>query len=104
MAEAIQSISMRQFEQFGAARNPAMHMFVEELEFYSILDGWYLGVLLRDRSDHDFSYAVLGPDPKGARRWIGGGDSIASIDDARARLKALLTQFADKGKRIHEQD
>ena len=104
MAETIQSITVREFEQFGAARHPAMLMFVEELEFYSALDGWYLGVLLRDRSDRDFSFAVLGPDPKGARRWIGGGDSIKSMEDARTRLHSLLASFAAKGKRVHEQD
>lgn len=104
MAETIRAITLQEFERFGAARNPMMHMFVEELEFYAALDGWYLGVLLLDKSDRDYSFAVLGPDPKGAKRWIGGGDSVKSIDDARSRLTALLQRTASGGKRIHEQD
>jgi hypothetical protein len=104
MAETIQKISVRDFERLGAARHPMMQMFVEELEHYSALDGWYLGVLLRDKSDNDYSFAVLGPDPAGAKRWIGGGDSVKLIEDARARLMTLLQKTADGGKRIHEQD
>ncbi len=104
MVSVIQSITVREFEQLGAARHPMMHQIVEELEFFSALDGWYLGALLRDRFDHDYSFAVLGPDPKGARRWIGGGDSVSSIDDARTKLKAMLENFAATGKRVYEQD
>jgi len=107
MAEASPTfvkITVQEFERHGAARHPAMLAFVQELEFYAALDGWYLGVLLMDRSDRDFSFAVLGPDPNGAKRWIGGGDSVKSIDDARSRLTALLQSTASGGKRIHEQD
>ena len=107
MAEAnptIVRITVQDFERHGAARHPAMLAFVQEIEFYAALDGWYLGVLLIDRSDRDYSFAVLGPDPKGAKRWIGGGDSVKSIDEARARLLKLLQSTAGRGKRIHEQD
>lgn len=91
---AITTIRTHEFDRLGAARHPAM----------LALDGWYLGVLLRDRTDNDYSFAVLGPDPKGAKRWIGGGDSIKSIDDARGRLLTMLQSTASRGKRIHEQD
>jgi hypothetical protein len=103
-AVAFQRITCAEVERLGAARHPMMFMYVEELEFYAALDGWYLGVLLLDKSDRDYSFAVLGPDPKGAKRWIGGGDSVKSIDDARSRLTALLQRTASGGKRIHEQD
>jgi hypothetical protein len=107
MAEAIPAIvriTVQEFERYGAARHPAMLAYVQELEFYAALDGWYLGVLLMDRSDRDYSFAVLGPDPKGAKRWIGGGDSVKSIDEARRTLHALLERIASKGKNIHPQD
>lgn len=103
-SSAVTRITVQEFERHGAARHPAMLSFVQELEFYAALDGWYLGVLLIDRSDRDYSFAVLGPDPKGAKRWIGGGDSVKSIDEAREKLRALLERISSKGKNIHPQD
>ena len=104
MPNTIESITVHSFEQHGAARHPGALMHVEELELYAALDGWYLGVVCRDRHDNDYSFAVLGPDPVGAKRWIGGADSIKSIDEARTKLHEELGQFAAKGKRVHQQD
>lgn len=104
MAETIQTISLAAFEAHGASRHPMALQHIEEVEFYAAYDGWYLGVLNRCRYDNDYSFAVLGPDPKGAKRWIGGGDSIKSIDDARTKLLAMLTEFVEAGKQIHKQD
>jgi hypothetical protein len=100
----IQQITVSDFERHGAARSPMMLMVVEELEFYSAHDGWYLGVLLRDRSDHDFAYAILGPDPKGSKRWIAGADSVKDQAAARASLLEKLRLIAAKGRLIHEQE
>lgn len=104
MVENVVRITVEPFERHGAQRHPVTLLFVDELEHYAALDGWYLGVLLRDKSDNDYSYAVLGPDPTGARRWIGGGDSVKSPDDARSRLMALLQATAGGGKRVHDQE
>jgi hypothetical protein len=98
------AIAIRGFERFGAARHPAMAMFVEELEFYEVLDGWYLGVVTRLLMDNDFGFAVLGPDEKGSKRWIAGGDSISSRSSAREQLMSELARFARAGKQVHRQD
>jgi hypothetical protein len=97
-------MSLREFEQLGAARHPAMAMFVEELEFFGVLDGWYLGVVIRSRMDNEFGFAVLGPDENGSKRWIAGGDSIKTRDRARDALFVELERFARAGKRVHRQD
>lgn len=104
MVDEISQISARDFERYGAARHPMALQFVEELEFYAVLDGWYLGVLLRDRIDGDFSYAVLGPDPKGSKCWIGGESSVATREASRAALLLTLGEFAAKGRQTFEQD
>lgn len=74
--------------------------FVEDLGYFSALDGWYLGVLYRDRGDQAYSYAVLGPDGAGARRWIGGRSLLDSDADAHHQLVGDLEDFAIAGKRI----
>ena len=104
MAETIRRITVEAFEEFGAARHPMALQLMEELEFYEVLDGWYLGALIRDRSDGDHTYAILGPDERGAKRWIGGDMSIASADEARTRLLAALAKQAEGGRRVHRQD
>ena len=104
MNPAITQIDVDHFEEMGAERNPMALHHVEELEFFSVLGGWYLGVLIRDRYDNDYSFAVLGPDPNGAQRWIGGGDSIKSIDEARTQLFARLLVALEGGKQVHVQD
>jgi len=100
----VKKITVDEFEDHGAARSPIALHFVEELEFYSALDGWYLGVLLRDRSDDDFSFAVLGPDETGSKRWIAGGDSIKHESDARTSMLTKLRSVAAGGRQTHRQD
>lgn len=108
MAETIQVISQDEFERHGAARAPAMLLlmgsFLREIEYFKALDGWYLGVLIHYREDDDYGYAVLGPDERGSKRWIGGQDSIPKQSDARMQLLEALAEFAAGGRRIHRQD
>jgi hypothetical protein len=104
MAETIRRITREEFERHGAARHPMALMLMEELEFYEVLDGWYLGALIRDRTDGDFTYAILGPDERGARRWIGGDMSIEDMSEARTRLLAALSKQAEGGRQVHRQE
>lgn len=99
----ITQITAEQFLAAVSARNPAAGVIYDELEFYSAADGWYLGVLIRDRTDGDFSYVVLAPDPAGSPRAIEFSDSIASVDAARRSLLAEMGRAAAGGIRAHEQ-
>ncbi len=99
----ITQITAEQFLAAVSARNPAAGVIYDELEFYSAADGWYLGVLIRDRTDGDFSYVVLAPDPAGSPRAIEFSDSIPSVDAARRSLLAEMGRAAAGGIRAHEQ-
>jgi hypothetical protein len=104
MDSRIRRITVDEFERYGAARHPMVLELMEELEHYAVLDGWYLGALNRDRADNDFTFVLLGPDSSGAKRWIGGRVSVASIDDARAQLLKALIELAEEGPQVHPQE
>jgi hypothetical protein len=94
MANEIEQIDARAFEKYGAARHPMALQIVEEVEYYAVLEGWYLGVLLRDRADCEFSFAILGPDPSGSKRWVDGESSFRDVEAARGAIQRSLGEFA----------
>lgn len=104
MSNEIRRITVEEFERCGAARHPIALELMEELEHYAVLDGWYLGALNRDRIDNDYTFVVLGPDPSGSKRWIGGRNSVDSIDEARTELLEFLAELAKTGPRVHPQE
>ena len=96
-------ITADQFKQADHPRRPNAGFFVQEREFYSALDDWYLGVVTQDNADKDFGYAVLAPDQHGARWVIRFGGSFETQGEAREQLLAEMERLAAGGKQHHPQ-
>ena len=88
-------MSKARFSALTYARHPFAFLVAEEVEWFSDPDERVLGVLLRDRTDNDWNYVLLGRDERGLFRYIKGDGSIEGRTDARnALLKQLQEQSA----------
>ena len=78
----------------GYIRLPSTAFIVEEIEWYSHQDLRVLGVLIRDRTDNDFSGIVLGPDQRRRYRCVWVVPVCEDIDAARVRLLDLMEEWS----------
>ena len=99
----IRSLTAEQFVDAVRVRDPNAEDFFEELEFFSALDGWYLGVLFRHRHSGHLGFVVFGPDENGTYRGIDVGHRLPSEDRARDGLLAGLERAAAGGQQVHPQ-
>ena len=96
----IRSITADQFISAVRRRNSDFATHFEELEFYSILDGWFLGVMCRFGSSGLFSFVLFGPDVSGTYHAFDVCYGITAEDDAREQLIAALKHAASEGRRV----
>jgi hypothetical protein len=96
----ISSITADQFISAVRRRNPDFATHFEELEFYSTLDGWFLGVMCRFISSGLFSFVLFGPDVSGTYHAFDVCYGITAEDDAREQLIAALKLAAAEGRRV----
>lgn len=84
------------------ARSPIFEAFGEELEFFAEPAGSLIGVLIKDRTDRDFGYVVLGRDLKKRFRCI---DNQVSMNrtDARHALFKSMQRHAQSGEKVFPQ-
>ncbi|MFH1737531.1 MAG: glycosaminoglycan attachment protein [bacterium] len=102
--EPIKAISRNKFEVLaGMTRDPRVIGVVHELEYYSDPGEGYLGVVLSDLVDRDFSAIVLARDEFEKFRCINLRVSFPIIDDARTWLIKELNANLASGIRIHPQ-
>jgi len=94
----IHSISRQEFDAYKPARAPGIEMLVEEVEWFADERGVIIGALARDRTDHDWSYVVLGPDERGAFRGIEFRVNIDSLDAARESLLTKMREIESTGQ------
>jgi hypothetical protein len=98
------SISRNKFEVLaGMTRDPGLMLLTEELEHYSDVNEHYLGVILRDRADDDFSAIILARDEFGKFCCIDLRVSMANVDDARAWLESVMKSNSVSGVSVHSQ-
>lgn len=100
---AIQSIPKREFDRLGPGRGPMVESMVEEVEWFADDEKLVIGVVARDRSDNDFSIAVLGRDERRKFRAIDTDVSIETVDDARAQLIEKMEKALAAGDKIFPQ-
>jgi hypothetical protein len=79
-------------------RHPFAFVVAEEVEWFSDADERVLGVLLRDRTDNDWNFILLGRDERGLFRHIGGKSSYVSRTVARGELIASLAAQSATGR------
>jgi hypothetical protein len=100
----VESILESEFEAFGPARHPVLRLFADEKEWYADRRKAILGVLLLDKTDRDWTYAILGKDKAGTFRWIDGQVNIKEREDARDQLIKAMVEVHDSGQTVFPQD
>jgi hypothetical protein len=78
----------------GYARDPRTPVFAEELSYFEHAKERVLGVLVRDRTDNDFSGMVLARDERNQYRWVGSTTFHPRRRQAEALLRRELEQAA----------
>ena len=100
----INRISPNKFEILaGLTRRPAMKFIATEIEHYSDCNENYLGSILIDHTDKDFSAIVLARDEFGKFCCIDLKTSMQSIEDARRWLNGALRWNSGSGVTVHPQ-
>jgi len=100
----IKLISPSKFEILaGLTRNPSMRLIATELEHYSDADENFLGSILIDHADQDYSSIILARDEFGKFCCIDLKTSMESIEDARRWLCGALKWNSGSDVTVHPQ-
>lgn len=63
-------LTRRQFDAYCYCRMPLVRFTAEEIEWYSLFENRLLGIVLRDVTDDDYGYIILGRDARKLFRCI----------------------------------
>lgn len=86
-------ISKLRFDALASyARQPAIFLIAEELEWYEAGNEKVLGALVRDRVDHDYAICVLGRDKSKRFRAVKPVSSLPSMKKARQQLRLEMAK------------
>lgn len=100
----MKSISQLRFNALaGFARDPRALACAEELGWFEHADGRVLGLLIRDRTDQDFSGIVFARDELLQYRWTNMTTFEKSPRWAEAKLRSALEQAAMAPDEEHHQ-
>jgi len=100
----LKRITLNKFEILaGMTRRPTLMFMATEIEHYSDGDENYLGVILIDTTDQDFSAIVLARDEFGKFCCMDLTTSMESIEEARVWLAGAMRWNSGSGKAIHPQ-
>ena len=99
------SIPLIRFDALaGYCRDPIARVTAEEVAWFEDGDERVLGIVMRDRIDHDFGPIVLGRDEKGRFRWIGElREFHATQDEAVRELSIEMERRAAEPAQNHWQ-
>ncbi len=86
-------LTRRQFDAYCYSRMPLVRFTAEEVEWYSLFQNKLLGVVIRDVTDDDYGFVILGRDSRRLFRWIDGGpDFYQTPVEAREALAVHLNE------------
>jgi len=100
------SLTRRQFDAYCYCRMPLVRFAAEEIEWYSLLENRLLGIVIRDVTDDDYGFIILGRDARKLFRCIEVGTEFhASPEKARKALAGKINQdYLGKVQDIYPQD
>lgn len=78
----------------GYTRQPFILLITEEIEWHASSDERVLGVVTRDRIDHDFGWVALGRDEQQRFRAVAVNASLPTADAARKQLLDRMDTLA----------
>ena len=93
----IKNISQDEFDSYEPVRATITRFLVEEIGWYVDTHGNIIGAVLRDRTDNDWGYVILGRDEKGNFRCFDLEASIETEDSARKKLTAAMVKIGASG-------
>lgn len=100
----IKTLTRRRFEALaGYARSPKIVLYVEEIEWYATPDERLIGMLERDRIDHDFGWVIFGRDERLRFRAIDVNASLPSPEAARQQLFEKMKEQCGKPDEAYHQ-
>lgn len=86
-------LSRRRFEALAAyTRVPAILLFIEEVAWFATDDERLIGVVTKDRHDHDFGWVVLGRDERLRYRAIDQNASLPTIEASRNQMFTAMAR------------
>lgn len=120
-------ITKRQFDGYCYCRQPLVRYTLEEFEWYSLFSNRLLALIIKDKTDQDFGFIILGrdsrrlfrcidvggtfsPNPKAARynlarhiqsKYIGNVQDIYPQDDEVSQHIDLFSDVIDEGRMHH---
>jgi hypothetical protein len=87
------SLTMRQFDAYCYCRAPRDRFIGEEVEWYSLFKNKLLAILIRDVTDNDYGFIILGRDRRKLFRCIKVGKKFyPTVDMARKALARKIHQ------------
>lgn len=102
----IKELTVRRFNSLGGyARDPGTLTWLEEVEWFATGDERLLGVLVRDRTDNDWGWIILGHDERLRFRAIDVNSCLSTADEARQELMGKLESHnAEPDEVFHQGD
>jgi hypothetical protein len=97
---AVESITKVRFEELTPDRNSFAFIAAQEKNWFAHDTGDLMGTLSWDRADKQWNFAVLGRDQNGTFRWVEGGKSITTQEEAEERLAQSMERLAATGKKV----
>lgn len=101
---AIQEISVEEFDKHDPFRHPMASLTVEEVAWFADSKRNIIGAVARDKFDKDWSWVVMGRDPKGKFRAIDLQVSLPSESVAREQISSTMAALEASGKTVFKQD
>ena len=98
-------LTRRQFDAYCYCRMPLVRFTAEEIEWYSIFDNKLLGIVIRDVTDNDYGFIVLGRDARRLFRCIEVSNEFHDTPEmARKALARKISQdYLGKTQDIYPQ-
>lgn len=87
----------------GYARKPMSQVYGEEIAYFESDEGSLMGMIIRDRTDDEFSGIVFGRDKKLRFRWIGMTGFLSSAAEAKTALEEKFHELEGAPKENHYQ-
>lgn len=100
----MEEISRVRFDAIaGYARQPRASLIGEEMAYFEGSDGSIMGMLIRDKSDNDFSGMLFGRDKKLRFRWTSMTEFFQTAEEAVAALQLKMQEIQDAPDDTHHQ-
>ncbi len=93
----MEQISQHRFRILTLGRDPMADALLSEMEWYRDRQEVVIGTVYIDHTDRDWGYVVLGRDEIGQFRWINGGASYDTPEEARIGLDAATEVAIESG-------